>query len=140
MLVLDTDHLSILERGGSAAFPLQRRLERVPVDEVGTTIINYEEQMRGWLALASKAETPHRMQTAYVLLETHIETFRDLAVLSFDDEAVSQFGALQQAHVRIGTMDLRIAAICLAQSATLLTRNSKDFRQVPGLLAEDWSV
>lgn len=51
MWLLDTDHLSILQRGGSTALPLQMRLGRVPVEEVGTTIINYEEQMRGWLAV-----------------------------------------------------------------------------------------
>ena len=140
MVILDTDHLSILERGGSTAFPLQLRLEQVPNTEVCTTIINYEEQMRGWLAHSSKAEAPIRMQAAYALLEKHIETFRDLDVLSFDAQAVSKFEALLHERVRIGTMDLKTAAICLAQRATLLTRNLKDFRQVPTLQAEDWSV
>ena len=140
MLILDTDHLSILERGGSAVFPLQLRLEQVPIHEVGTTIVNYEEQMRGWLSHAAKAQTPLQIQIAYTLLGKHIETFRDLPVLSFDAGASNQLDALLRARIRIGTMDLKIAAICLAQNATLLTRNLKDFRQVPGLRAEDWSV
>lgn len=41
--ILDTDHLSVLERGGGAALPLQLRLGELPPDEFGTTIINYEE-------------------------------------------------------------------------------------------------
>ena len=137
--LLDTDHLSILERGGGSALPIQMRLGRVLVEEVGTTIVNYEEQMRGWLAEAAAAKTLRRVQEAYALLEEHIATFRDLEILSFDAEAASEFERLRQTKIRVGTKDLRIATICLANGATLPTRNSKDFGQVPGLKFEDWS-
>ncbi len=39
---------------------------------------------------------------------------------------------------RVGTMDLKIAAICLVHDATLITRNLADFGQVPGLRVENW--
>ncbi len=42
--------------------------------------------------------------------------------------------------LRIGTMDLRIAAIAIAQDALLLSKNLTDFRTVPGLSVEDWTV
>jgi tRNA(fMet)-specific endonuclease VapC len=35
-------------------------------------------------------------------------------------------------------MDLKIASIALAHDATLLTRNTRDFAQVPGLRIENW--
>jgi len=35
-------------------------------------------------------------------------------------------------------MDLKIAAICLAHDATLLTRNVADFQNIPGLRVENW--
>ena len=42
--------------------------------------------------------------------------------------------------IRVGTMDLKIAAITLALNATLLTRNMVDFGKVPDLRVEDWSM
>jgi tRNA(fMet)-specific endonuclease VapC len=48
MIGLDTDHLSVLERSdqpGSGA--LRARLADLPPADVVTTIISYEEQMRG---------------------------------------------------------------------------------------------
>ena len=44
------------------------------------------------------------------------------------------------AKIRVGTMDLKIAAIALANDSTLLTRNIQDFSKVPDLKIEDWSV
>lgn len=54
MQILNTDHLTLVERGGSTAFSLQLRLSQVPISEVGTTIVNYEEQMHGWLSHARR--------------------------------------------------------------------------------------
>jgi tRNA(fMet)-specific endonuclease VapC len=48
--------------------------------------------------------------------------------------------ALGKSSIRIGTMDLRIASICIVNNAILVTRNRKDFQQVPDLNFEDWSV
>ena len=42
-------------------------------------------------------------------------------------------------QVRIGTKDLRIAALALSKNATLVTRNTRDFAKVPGLHMVDWS-
>jgi tRNA(fMet)-specific endonuclease VapC len=35
-------------------------------------------------------------------------------------------------------MDLKIACIAVAHDATLLTRNERDFSQVPSLRFENW--
>ena len=140
MVILDTDMLSLLEQANSSALALQMRLDQIDDAEIVTSVITYEEQMRGWLAYSAQANTIEKMLIAYEKIQTHLQTFRDLIVLPFDKEAATQFELLRQARVRIGSMDLKIAAVCLANNATLLTRNSKDFGQVPGLKFEDWSV
>ena len=58
MYLLDTDMLSLLERGNAESLMLQMRLDQVPDDELATPIITYGEQMRGWLARAAQANTP----------------------------------------------------------------------------------
>lgn len=140
MVLLDTDLLSLLERDSADSLKLQMRLDRVPTDEIATTIVTYEEQMRGWLARAAQANTTERMLVAYARLQRHIETFQGIPMLPFDAKAATEFERLRQARIRIGTMDLKIAAIALANDATLLTRNLADFAKVPDLKAEDWSA
>jgi tRNA(fMet)-specific endonuclease VapC len=52
---------------------------------------------------------------------------------------MNTFDQLKSAKIRIGTMDLRIAAIALSRNLTVLTRNLSDFGKVPGLRIEDWT-
>jgi tRNA(fMet)-specific endonuclease VapC len=65
---------------------------------------------------------------------------RDFTVLSYDAQAEAYFQSLCAQKIRIGTQDLKIAAIALSQEATLITRNRQDFELVQGLAFEDWSV
>ena len=139
MWLLDTDHLSVLERGGSSALILQLRLGQVSQEHLGTTIVNYEEQMRGWMSRVAQAKTANKLVEAYTLLQQQIASFRNSTILPYDEEAAAKFEHLQQSRLRIGTKDARIAAICLAHGATLLTRNRKDFEKVPGLHIENWT-
>jgi tRNA(fMet)-specific endonuclease VapC len=140
MDVLDTDLLSLLRRGNADSLPLQMRLDRTSPHDIVTTIVTYEEQMRGWLAFAAQATTTERMLVAYARLEQHIEAFQGVRILAFDAKAAAEFDRLREARVRIGTMDLKIAAIVLANNGTLLTRNVEHFSKVPGLRVEDWSA
>ncbi len=51
---------------------------------------------------------------------------------------MDEFESLKQAGIRVGTMDLKIASIVLANDATLLTRNTNVFNRIPGLRIEGW--
>ncbi len=61
-----------------------------------------------------------------------------MQLLSFDRKAAEVFDELNQQRLRIGSMDLRIAAIAIANQMTLLTQNTVDFERIPGLPIEDW--
>src|SRR5262249_57144778 len=128
MVVLDTDHMTLLAIGQGAEYErLRGRLEALAPEERVTTIVTYEEQMRGWLDYAAKARTPEKMVAAYRRLSNLLTLFRPFRVLEFDEPASAEFRRLQQERLRIGTKDLLIASIALAQGAMLLTRNRRHF-------------
>lgn len=140
MVVLDTDVLSLLQRRQVALYTrLAARIASAD-EEIYVTIVSFEEQTRGWLASAAKARTPEQYATATRRLNEMRLDFEDRAVLLFDDRAVAEFKHLKATKIKIGTMDLRIASIVLASAATLISRNRRDFQQVPGLQVEDWTV
>ena len=141
MVVLDTDHLSLLQRRESAGSQiLQVRLDRLDTGSRATTIVTYEEQTRGWMAYVARAKTVAQEIEAYARLKTHLHSFRNILVLDFDERAGIEYQRLRRSRVRIGTMDLKIAAIVLTHDATLLSKNLSDFGKVPGLKVADWTL
>ena len=60
--------------------------------------------------------------------------------LGFNQYAINYYEDLIRQRIRIGTQDLRIAAITLSANGILVTRNRKDFEKVPNLLLEDWTI
>jgi tRNA(fMet)-specific endonuclease VapC len=139
MVILDTDHVSLVFDGRAAGARIQQRLLAIPPEDICTTVVTYEEQSRGWLSYISRAKTVAEQVEAYRKLEGHLEHFKRLIVRGFTQSAAVEFQRLRKI-VRIGTMDLRIGAIALTYDATVLTRNLRDFQKVPGLRVEDWSV
>jgi len=65
MYLLDTDHITILDRGGQPAQQLLKKLAAITSSEVATTIITYEEQMRGWLSYIAKTSSIETQVVAY---------------------------------------------------------------------------
>lgn len=140
MFILDTDHISLIDRGGAEGQRILQRLATVPAADVAVCIVNYEEQMRGWLAEIAATKSVDRQLPKYKQLDEILGYYCGETILPFDAQALVQFQNLWIQRVRIGTMDLKIAAIALSNNATLLTRNSKDFGKVPGLQIDDWSI
>ena len=67
-----------------------------------------------------------------------------LVMLPFDDAAVWVYGTLRVELERrgtpIGALDTLIAAHALSQRAQLVTHNTREFAQVPGLQLVDWAA
>ena len=139
--LLDTDHVSELQGIDAANRRLTVRLRSIAPDDYGTTIVTFEEQIRGRLAQAAALKAAGASNVRfYALLNSTLQFYHNIAVWQYTREAELQYEALRAAKIRGGTQDLRIAGIALSTGATLLTRNTKDFAQIPGLLTEDWTA
>jgi tRNA(fMet)-specific endonuclease VapC len=140
MIILDTDHISLLQHPDSPeGQSLLHRLDTSPDQDIVTTVITVEEQMRGWLQVISRYCELQQQAHYYDKLIDFIRFFSKWKVLPMRESAVRIFQDLQQSRVRVSTTDLKIASISLANQATLLTRNSRDFQIIPGLHIEDWT-
>ena len=60
--------------------------------------------------------------------------------MPFTEREAVELQRFKRLQIRVPTMDLKIAAVALANDATLWSRNLKDFRKVPGLRVEDATV
>lgn len=139
MILLDTDHVTVLKMPASERRTrLVNRLALAHPEIVGIPIIAVEEVMRGWLTSIAKERASQRQVRAYRELTSLFEFFAVFQITTFDEEAARMFDELRTARIRIGTKDLKIAAICRATNALLLTANRRDFEKVPGLRFENW--
>ncbi len=138
--LLDTDHITLVDRGGQEGQNIEDRLAHIAPQDIFASVVNYEEQMRGWLDYTARIRNVDRQPAGYYKLERMLNFYCKTQVLPFNEQAVEEFQRLWVQRIRIGTMDLKIAAIALANEAILLTRNLADFGKVPGLRVEDWSV
>jgi tRNA(fMet)-specific endonuclease VapC len=140
MIILDTDHISLLQHPDSIeAERLLVRLNSSTDRDIVTTIVTVEEQMRGWLQVIARYRDLRQQMIYYDKLIDFIRFFNKWKIISLQEPAVNLFQDIQNAKVRVASTDLKIAAITMANGATLLTRNTRDFERVPELHFEDWT-
>jgi tRNA(fMet)-specific endonuclease VapC len=141
MYVLDSDHLSILQRQQGHEFEnlAQRCATRRPIDFF-VTIVSFHEQFNGWTKYIARAHDSSRLVRGYAELESVVDKFSRAQVLPFSEAAADVYDELRNQKVRVGAMDLRIAAIAIANHMTLLTRNAVDFERIPRLNFADWTL
>jgi tRNA(fMet)-specific endonuclease VapC len=137
MIALDTDILTLFLQNHPRVVERHRQAE----DEVVITIISRIETLQGRFASLLKAADSAALQRGQQRLdqaERDPKPFRNLPVTP---AAAAEFERLRgdKKLKKIGRADLLIAAITLAHRATLVTRNLKDFSQVPGLKVENWA-
>ncbi len=138
MIAYDTDVLTEFLLGKE---DIVKRASAIPSAEQAVPIVVVEEIMRGRLETVRRAEAGKAkvsLETAYYLLEQTLIDLRRLTILSYTPDAEARFQDWRQQKLRVGTHDLRIAAIAVAHSAVLVSRNRRDYDRVPGLTVEYW--
>ena len=111
-----------------------RRLRGKQVGQVGLSTITLAELEFG----AAKSQQPARARAALR------EFLLPLEVVPFNEAAADAYGTVRAAMEKkgrpIGPLDTLIAAHALALGTVLVTNNTREFRRVPGLSVEDWSL
>lgn len=136
--LLDTDSLSLVQRGHVA---ISNSLAMHADGEVLLSTISIWEQLIGWQNMALHARTHAQQAKTHESLATKLlPSWSKFPVLPLTEPAIVRFEHLKSKRLNVGSNDLRIAAIALENSLIVVTRNLRDFRRVPGLVSEDWSV
>jgi len=135
--ILDTDHVTLFQHNHPK---IVQHAKTVGGSNIFVTTVTLEEQFRGRLAGINRVATqPEKLAIAYKNLRKTLVYFCNVNLLDFNDEAYNCYQNLRQQKIKIGTQDLRIASIGLANEGIVVTRNYKDFNQVPNLSLEDWT-
>ena len=139
MILLDTDMVSLFHAGHPH---VTQRIEEVQASElVGTTVITRAEILQARFNFLLKAADGEQWQRAQHWLSASESLLADLPMAYVDAAAAAEFDNLRQLKTlrKIGRADLLIASIALSRQATLVTRNLRHFRTVPGLRVENWA-
>src|SRR5262244_2583937 len=123
MFILDTDHISLFQRRDPN---VTARVLATSALELATTVITVEEQLRGRLDRVRRARSDAEVVRAYRSLLATFLSFRTITIMDFDEQAQMILQRLRAQRRRLGTLDLRIAAIVLRREATLVPRNRQD--------------
>lgn len=135
--ILDTDHVSMFQQNHPI---VTQKINANNTNNIATTIITVQEQIKGWFSVINRYGNNDKLIWGYTGLSETVKFFNDIQLCDFDKSAYDIYQSLKSQKIRIGTQDLRIASIALSLSATVVTRNHKDFSKVPNLLREDWSI
>jgi tRNA(fMet)-specific endonuclease VapC len=135
--ILDTDHISLYQRGHRTVID---QVISLSPKNLAVTVISIEEQMYGRLNEIKKASSSTSLISSYSRLALTVDYYNSVQVLPFDLIAQQCFKELVLQRIRVGTQDLRIAAIALSVDGTVVSRNHKDFSKVPNLQLENWAI
>jgi tRNA(fMet)-specific endonuclease VapC len=139
LFILDSDHVSLLLEGNESI----RRRKQQSLGEVATSIITVQEVFNGWVSRINARESLQNPVPLYSRLWRTTEYFKDATIANYDDDAHVVYQRLLKENPALRKnrlqRDMRIAAIALSLSATVVTRNQRDFGLVPGLSLVDWT-
>ena len=140
LFILDTDSASLFLAGN------KQLIHRVTqeVSNVVTTIVTVQELFNGWAGRVNDPAEANNLVRIYGRLWQTTEFLKTIEILTFSELANIYHQKIILEHKILAKKrlekDMRIAAISLSVSGTIITRNHKDFLQVPDLKIEDWTL
>jgi predicted nucleic acid-binding protein len=137
MILFDTDTLTHFSFGNTN---VRRRAEEAKNERLAVTIVTRNEVLRGRAENLLKAADEKELRKAAERFRHAEELLTDFLVVGFSEDAIKHFGKLrkQKTLKKMGRADMLIACIALAHDALLVTRNTKDYKNVPRLRIENW--
>ncbi len=94
------------------------------------------------IVLAELYSGAYKHPNASRLLALIADLLQEITVLDFDSLCAEQFGKVQggllQHGITVPETDLMIAAVALVHNLTLVTHNTVDYQNIPGLRLDDW--
>jgi tRNA(fMet)-specific endonuclease VapC len=70
------------------------------------------------------------------------DLLQEVNILDFDAACAERFGqergTLLKQGISVSRLDLLIASVALAHNLTLVTHNTADYQNIPGLGLDDW--
>lgn len=116
-----------------------RNIERLADEDLYVASVVLAEQLRGRYDALSKAEPQHLLRMEERLRETQA-TLQRFQVLWLTPIAIAELLRLQpKVNTRKRHADVIQAALALAENAVVVTRNTKDFRDLlPADKLENW--
>lgn len=114
--------------------PLEVRFRAANPSDIGIPAIVRAELMLG----AAKSGAPRKTMK---IVERFLAPFTTLSFGAAEADAYASIrGKLEKDGTPIGPNDLLIAATAVRRELALVTHNLKEFRRVPRLRVEDWTV
>lgn len=135
--LLDTDILSLYQRGH---VKVSQGVARHPRSTVRLVAVSAKELIDGRAAMILQAKTPDRLAEAWAQYADTVTFLSRFPIEPLSETAILRFQSLMKMKLGVGGNDLRIASVALEATATVVTRNVRDFSRVPGLMIEDWSA
>ena len=138
MFLLDSDIATLAMHEHERVYT---RLAKVDPTQVVLTLVIRLEMLRGRIDAVLKAATAEELLRACLGLATSEASLGVYQILPITEAAADQFDALRanKKLKKVGRGDMLQAAIALAEGATLVTRNTKDFSPIPGLKLDNWA-
>lgn len=142
LFALDTDIFSLLTQGHERVVARYAEVIAAGDDESAIPAVVRVEVLRGRFDAITKAGDGSAALAMYELLVRTEAAFAPLRILPLTKPAADRFDELRKNKKlrKAGIADLLIACIALANDATLVTRNTKDYTNVPNLKLDNWAA